>query len=227
VIDYFTGLFNQLIFKHEPILTDFLDPGKRAILRTIVGNDAFVQEYGGYSNAEKKRVYLSEEWLNLRPSDYQIQPYEIEYPQKFTKINHSVILGTLANSGIDTFLSNLGVTLLMFLSGMEINFDLLQRKNNPKAKSQAGKTVDPLPTALTAFAGIVIMAFILAYVLKLISLFSNIVLAAIIFMTVALGVVIATLKEKDILGRPIGQTVLLTAVLGEVIPLLLLTIYAS
>lgn len=126
-----------------------------------------------------------------------------------------------------TFLSNLGVTLLMFLSGMEINFDLLQRKNNPKAKSQAGKTVDPLPTALTAFVGIVIMAFILAYVLKLISLFSNIVLAAIIFMTVALGVVIATLKEKDILGRPIGQTVLLTAVLGEVIPLLLLTIYAS
>ena len=123
-----------------------------------------------------------------------------------------------------TFLSNLGVTLLMFLSGMEINFDLLQRKNNPKAKSQAGKTVDPLPTA---FAGIVIMAFILAYVLKLISLFSNIVLAAIIFMTVALGVVIATLKEKDILGRPIGQTILLTAVLGEVIPLLLLTIYAS
>ena len=80
---------------------------------------------------------------------------------------------------------------------------------------------------LTAFAGIVIMAFILAYVLKLISLFSNIVLAAIIFMTVALGVVIATLKEKDILGRPIGQTILLTAVLGEVIPLLLLTIYAS
>lgn len=126
-----------------------------------------------------------------------------------------------------TFLSNLGVTLLMFLSGMEINFDLLQRKNNPKAKSQAGKTVDPLPTALTAFAGIVIMAFILAYVLKLISLFSNIVLAAIIFMTVALGVVIATLKEKDILGRPIGQTILLTAVLGEVIPLLLLMIYAS
>ncbi|EEJ72178.1 RNA-binding protein [Lactobacillus ultunensis] len=102
VIDYFTGLFNQLIFKHELILTDFLDPGKRAILKTIVGNDAFTQEYGGYPNAEKKRVYLSEEWLSLRPSDYQIQPYEIEYPQKFMQINHSAILGTLANSGINT-----------------------------------------------------------------------------------------------------------------------------
>lgn len=126
-----------------------------------------------------------------------------------------------------TFLSNLGVILLMFLSGMEIDFDLLQRKNNPKGKSQAGKTVDPLKTAITAFIGLVIMAFILAYVLKLLGLFSDVMLATIILMTVALGVVIATLKEKDILSQPIGQTILLTAVMGEVIPLLLLTIYAS
>lgn len=126
-----------------------------------------------------------------------------------------------------TFLSNLGVILLIFLSGMEIDFDLLQRKNNPKGKSQAGKTVDPLKTAITAFIGIVVMAFVLAYILRLTRLFSEVMLAAIILMTVALGVVIATLKEKDILGRPIGQTILLTAVLGEVIPLLLLTIYAS
>ena len=110
---------------------------------------------------------------------------------------------------------------------MEIDFDLLQRKNNPKGKSQAGKTVDPLKTAIIAFIGIVVMAFVLAYILRLTGLFSEVMLAAIILMTVALGVVIATLKEKDILGRPIGQTILLTAVLGEVFPLLLLTIYAS
>lgn len=126
-----------------------------------------------------------------------------------------------------TFLSNLGVILLMFLSGMEIDFDLVQRKNNPKGKSQVGKTVDPLKTAIIAFIGIVVMAFVLAYILRLTGLFSEVMLAAIILMTVALGVVIATLKEKDILGRPIGQTILLTAVLGEVFPLLLLTIYAS
>ncbi|MDF4143055.1 cation:proton antiporter [Lactobacillus kefiranofaciens] len=126
-----------------------------------------------------------------------------------------------------TFLSNLGVILLMFLSGMEINFDLLTRKNNPKGKSQSGKTVDPLKTAVTAFISIVVTAVVLAVVLKLVGLFSEVMLAAIILMTVALGVVIATLKEKDILGRPIGQTILLTAVMGEVIPLMLLTIYAS
>ena len=153
-------------------------------------------------------------------------------PTAVAEIIVGIVMGSsgfnLITSTYDlTFLSNLGVILLMFLSGMEIDFDLLQRKNNPKGKSQAGKTVDPLKTAITAFIGIVVMAFVLAYILRLTGLFSEVMLAAIILMTVALGVVIATLKEKDILGRPIGQTILLTAVLGEVIPLLLLTIYAS
>lgn len=126
-----------------------------------------------------------------------------------------------------TFLSNLGVTLLMFLSGMEIDFDIFQRKDSSKSKSHAGKTVNPIKIAVTAFGGIMVMAVVLAFALRAMGLFSEVMLAAIILMTVALGVVIATLKEKDILNRPIGQTVLLTAVLGEVIPLLLLTIYAS
>lgn len=126
-----------------------------------------------------------------------------------------------------TFLSNLGVTLLMFLSGMEIDFDIFQRKDSSKSKSHAGKTVNPIKIAVTAFGGIMVMAVVLAFALRAMGLFSEVMLAAIILMTVALGLVIATLKEKDILNRPIGQTVLLTAVLGEVIPLLLLTIYAS
>lgn len=127
-----------------------------------------------------------------------------------------------------TFLANLGVIILMFLSGMEINFDLLNPKKQNKArKSNTGKSVRPLQTALYAFVGVAIASVILAFILKMMGLFNDIMLASIIFMTVALGVVIATLKEKDILNRPIGQTILLTAVMGEVIPLLLLTIYSS
>lgn len=153
-------------------------------------------------------------------------------PTAVAEIVTGIVVGTSGFNIVQTthdltFLSNLGVILLMFLSGMEINFDLLSRKNNQKRRSQAGKMVDPLKTAIAAFAGIAVMAILLAYILKLLGLFSELPLAAIIFMTIALGVVIATLKEKDILGRPIGQTILLTAVMGEVIPLLLLTIYAS
>ena len=123
-----------------------------------------------------------------------------------------------------SFLSNLGVILLLFLSGMEINFDLL--KPGQKSKRKKGQ-IAPFKVALNAFLGVTILSICLALLLKVLGLFGDVMLATIIFMTVALGVVIATLKEKDILNRPIGQTILLTAVLGEVIPLMLLTVYAA
>ena len=123
-----------------------------------------------------------------------------------------------------SFLSNLGVILLLFLSGMEINFDLL--KPGQKSKRKKGQ-IAPFKVALNAFLGVTILSICLALLLKMLGLFGDVMLATIIFMTVALGVVIATLKEKDILNRPIGQTILLTAVLGEVIPLMLLTVYAA
>lgn len=119
-------------------------------------------------------------------------------------------------------MSSFGVIMLMFLSGMEINFDLFQRQ---PGKGQDNKS--PVKLAAQAFALVIVSAAILGGILHAIGLFSDIFLATILFSTVALGVVIATLKEKEILGRPAGQTILLTAVLGEVIPMLSLTIYAS
>lgn len=127
-----------------------------------------------------------------------------------------------------TFLSNLGVIVLMFLSGMEIDFDLLSPKKQTRArKSESGKQVKPMVVAAFAFGGVAVASVLLTLGMKALGLFNDVALASIIFMTVALGVVIATLKEKEILGRPIGQTILLTAVMGEVIPLLLLTIYST
>lgn len=119
-------------------------------------------------------------------------------------------------------LSSLGVIILMFLSGMEIDFNLF-KPGNKKDKTERS----PVQLAVLAFMGTILMSTILAFVLKWTGLFSNILLAVIIFSTVALGVVIATLKEKEILGRPMGQTILLTAVLGEVVPMFALTFYAS
>lgn len=151
-------------------------------------------------------------------------------PTAVAEIIAGIILGKsflnviVSNSEI-TMLSNLGVTLLMFLSGMEINFNLFKR-DDKKEKTKTSN-VNPPKTAIFSFVLVVITAVILAVILHLLGMFSDIMLATIIFSTVALGIVIATLKEKEILSRPIGQTILLTAVLGEVVPLLLLTIYAS
>lgn len=119
-------------------------------------------------------------------------------------------------------LSSLGVIVLIFLSGMEINFDLFRRQPDQKAEAAS-----PVKLAAWAFASIFIMSAILGFLLKALGMFNGVMLATIIFSSIALGVVIATLKEKEILSRPIGQTILLTAVLGEVIPMLMLTVYAS
>lgn len=102
VIDKMTGFFNSIIFKHNSILTDFLNPGERAILKTVSGKELFMQENGGYPNAEKQRVFLSEDWSNTAKINYEITPCVINYSRKFMELTHSSILGSLANSGIET-----------------------------------------------------------------------------------------------------------------------------
>lgn len=122
-----------------------------------------------------------------------------------------------------TFLSSLGVIILIFLSGMEIDFDLFGKKNSGKKSAGAS----PTTLAATAFGGVVVVALLLALLLKFTGMFSDVLLATILFSTIALGIVIAALKEKELLSKPFGQTILLTAVLGEVVPMLALTVYSS
>lgn len=146
-------------------------------------------------------------------------------PTAVTEIIVGIVLGVSGFNWVDTsnsqlsFLSNLGVIILIFLSGMEIEFDLFKKKQDSQ--------INPVKIALLSFLGIAAFSIFLGWILSILGLFKDMLLASIIFMTVALGVVIATLKEKEILSKSIGQSILLTAVLGEVVPLLGLTIYAS
>lgn len=148
-------------------------------------------------------------------------------PTAVAEIITGIILGKSAFNIVQanemlTLMSTLGVIMLMFLSGMEIDFDLFKKGPDKKQDGQ-----NPVQLAGQAFGLIIITAAVLGIILRSLGLFSDFFLATILFSTVALGVVIATLKEKEILGRPAGQTILLTAVLGEVVPILSLTIYAS
>ncbi|TVV12603.1 cation:proton antiporter family protein [Lactobacillus jensenii] len=146
-------------------------------------------------------------------------------PTAVAEIIVGIVLGVSGFNWVDTsnsqlsFLSNLGVIILIFLSGMEIEFDLFKKKQDAQ--------INPVKIALLSFLGIAAFSIFLGWILSILGLFKDMLLASIIFMTVALGVVIATLKEKEILSKSIGQSILLTAVLGEVVPLLGLTIYAS
>lgn len=147
-------------------------------------------------------------------------------------LGNSVLHLVSANNTLNA-LSDIGVIVLLFLSGMEIDFSLFARRRAPRnelerqALQQMKLQKSPLLLAGEAYASIVVLSLALAYLLKMTGLFGDMWLAAIIFSTISLGVVIATLKEKELLSKPYGQTVLLIAVLGEVIPMMALTIYAS
>ena len=94
-------------------------------------------------------------------------------------------------------------------------------------EKNADAKISPVKVALLAYGLSLLTALGLALLFKWTGLFTNVPLATILFATVALGVVISVLKENELLAKPLGQTLLLIAVLGEVVPLLALTIYSS
>ena len=158
-------------------------------------------------------------------------------PTAVAEVLVGIVLGKsgfdlVQTEGILSFLSNYGVIFLLFLSGMEIDFSIFKKNNGPltplaRKKAAKAPSTSPVQVAAVAYGGSLLMALALALLFKFFGLFSNFILAAILFSTVALGVVIAVLKENELLNKPLGQTLLLIAVLGEVVPLLCLTVYSS
>jgi len=118
------------------------------------------------------------------------------------------------------YIANLGVIILIFLGGMEIDFSLLEPKKD--------KTVySPLGTSFAGFLTIFVMSMLLSGILYVTGIFSEFILAVILFSTIALGVIISLLKEADLLNNNYGQTILLTSAFGEFIPLVALTVYSA
>ena len=99
-----------------------------------------------------------------------------------------------------TSMSTFGVILLLFLSGMEIDFSLFKKNNAPLTKleqKQADDTpkITPVQVAVLAYALSFVAAFALAFLFKFTGLFTNVLLATILFSTIALGVVISDRKS--------------------------------
>lgn len=118
------------------------------------------------------------------------------------------------------YIADLGVIMLIFLGGMEIDFSLLEPKKNKDDFS-------PLGTAFAGFLSIFIMSIVLSGILYVTGIFNQFILAVILFSTIALGVIISLLKEVGLLDTKYGQTILLTSAFGEFIPLVGLTIYSA
>lgn len=146
-------------------------------------------------------------------------------PTSISEILMGIIIGKTGLNIVhpDTslqYIANLGVIMLIFLGGMEIDFSLLKPK---KDKSE----YSPLGTSFAGFVSIFVMSMILSGFLYYTHIFTDFILAVILFSTIALGVIISLLKEVGLLNTNYGQTILLTAAFGEFIPLVALTIYSA
>lgn len=104
VLDWITQVSNQYV----PYLTVFLNPRELYIAQTIVGQheDIRLQKFGGYSEAEQKRILIYPEYYEPENSDFEISLFEINYPKNFATLSHGQILGTILGTGISR--GNLG-----------------------------------------------------------------------------------------------------------------------
>ncbi len=119
-------------------------------------------------------------------------------------------------------LSMFGFIYLMFLSGLEIDFDSLARKKKPRKGE-----VNYLIPALLVFGGIMVVSFGLAYGLVLIDLVSDPYLMTLIIATISLGVVMPVIKERKLMDKPLGQMLLLITVLSDLATMILLAVFVS
>ncbi|SCB87716.1 YlmH family RNA-binding protein [Weissella bombi] len=96
------GLVRQVLDEYRPVLTNFLNPREIYIVKTLVNqqDDLKTFEFGGYSGAENKRLLIAPSYYQPDMDDFELMLIQIKYPEKFTVLHHSTILGTFMHNGI-------------------------------------------------------------------------------------------------------------------------------
>lgn len=126
-------------------------------------------------------------------------------------------------------LSTLGFIFLMFLSGLEIDFDAFTQKSTGQKKSKVLKR--PLPNTLLLttgiFLGILTLSLLFALMMRGFGIFDDIFLLVIIISTISLGVVVPTLKEANLITTQMGQIILLVAVIADLSTMIMLAFYSQ
>ncbi|PID38960.1 MAG: hypothetical protein CSB49_02730 [Proteobacteria bacterium] len=119
------------------------------------------------------------------------------------------------------FLAEFGFTLLMFLSGLEVDFNVLTSREGEAG--QARWWARPIPLAVLMLMLTIGLATGASYGLKSGGMIGNPLLMGLILSTTSLGVVLPVLKEQHLLAQRYGQYLLVAATLADFLTLLLLT----
>jgi Kef-type K+ transport system membrane component KefB/Trk K+ transport system NAD-binding subunit len=140
-----------------------------------------------------------------------------------------IVVGMLVGrSGLDIvrpdttleFLAEIGLAILMFLSGLEIDFSLISSRG-------AGRRLGPLTLAGISFVLTIALSGALAGHLVSRGLADDAMMVGLILSTTSLGVVLPVLKERGLSAGPFGQTLLLAALFADFVTMLLITVYVT
>ena len=122
-------------------------------------------------------------------------------------------------------LKELGFVLLMFLSGMEIDFRSLRGPDSHQARQQSGWS--PLSIAVLNFGATLLLAGAFAWGLKWIGATTDPWMMGLILSTTALGVVVPILKETGLSQTLFGQTILLATVIADFVTMFLISLLVA
>ncbi len=125
-----------------------------------------------------------------------------------------------ADSEIIQFLAWFGFIFLMFLSGLELDFQALI----PTSDDEKRFWQRPLVIATTSFVITLSLGMAIGVAMQRMGITDAPVLMGLILSTTSLGVVMPILKEKRLVTSPYGQTILVSALLADFITLFLLSI---
>ena len=109
---------------------------------------------------------------------------------------------------IISFLGELGFILLMYLAGLEINFEKI--KTTPKKE---------------LFLYISLIGLVLAFSFLFTSYFHQAPIYTLIYLTTAIGLLYPVLKETGMIDKDIGQKLLIIGSIGELVSLVALTVF--
>lgn len=120
-------------------------------------------------------------------------------------------------------LAEIGFVFLMFLAGMEIDFNSLGI-NQRKLEDQKNSFWGPIQLSLINFFLTLVLAGLASTILFAFGLVENVFLMALILSTTSLGVVMPVLKERGLIRGRFGQTLLVSALIADFATMLLITI---
>ena len=123
------------------------------------------------------------------------------------------VLGWAAMDGVVSGVATIGMAFLFFLAGLEIELTAIRGK--------------PLRLALSGWIVSLGLGFAIAFAGRALGLFDAWVVVGIALATTALGVLVPMLRDSGMLETPFGRLVMAAGVVGELGPILLMSLLLS